>query len=105
MAAKVYVVNDMNHDFSKAEKFGKLVFVTEGKMPIFKTDYIRTALTAALHDFKRDDYLLVAGPTLMCIMATLIVASAFTLDFVDTSIKLLVFDAKEQDYVVRHVPF
>jgi predicted ATPase len=100
---KVYIVNDLNHDFYKAEKFGKLVYITEGKMPIFKTDVIRTLMQNKMKDFNEDDYLLVTGPALMCIMATLIVVGLFTEKFISTQVKLLVFDAKEQEYIVRHV--
>jgi hypothetical protein len=44
-----------------------------------------------------EDYLLVSGPAILCMMATLIVMDA------SAPIKTLVFDAKEQDYVVRHI--
>lgn len=95
--SKVYVINDMNHSYSKAERFGEVVPVTEGKMPIFKTDTMLTILKESLKNYKSDDYLLISGPAIMCIMATSIVFKRFE------NIKLLVFDAKEQDYVVRHL--
>lgn len=95
--SKVYVVNNMTHDYTKAEKFGTLVNVTEGKMPIFKTDTMLAILKERLADFTSDDYLLISGPALMCIMVATIAFSKVN------TVKVLVFDAKEQGYIVRHL--
>ncbi len=95
--AKVYVANNTNHDYSKAEQYGKLVDVTRGKVPIFKTSLLKTILEEGLADFTKDDYLLLAGPAILCVMASVVVFSKFE------TVKFLVFDAKQQDYVVRHL--
>jgi hypothetical protein len=95
--AKVFVISNMTHNYSSAEKFGKLVNVTEGKVPIFKTDTMISLLKHGLMTFSDDDYLLISGPALLCIMATTILFNKLG------KIKLLVFDAKEQDYIVRHL--
>lgn len=95
---KVFVINDMNHSFRKAEKYGELRYVTTGKVPIFKTSVARSMLRQGLRDFDyKKDYLLISGPALLCIMATLLVVEG------EEPIMTLVFDAKEQDYVVRHI--
>lgn len=95
--AKVYVINDMNHNFDKAKRFGELSYVTKGKVPIFKTDVAKTMLEDGLKEFDtKEDYLLVSGAPVLCMMAALIVVSA-------SPVKMLIFDAKEQDYVVRHL--
>lgn len=99
MTSKVYIINDMNHNFDKAEKHGDLAFVTKGKVPIFKTAVVKEMLKKGLTDFDpANDFLLVSGPAILCMLATLLLA-----DNGVTSIKTLVFDAKEQDYVVRHL--
>ena len=95
--AKVYVVNNTNHDYSKAEQYGELVYVTKGKLPIFKTNTVRAILEKGLVKFTKDDYLLISGPAIVNIMAATILYNKF-----DT-VKFLVFDAKQQDYVVRHL--
>ena len=95
--AKVYIANNHIHDFKPAAKYGELVDVTKDKAPIFKTDVMKHILEEALADFKKDDYILLTGPTLLCVMITTILARKF-----DT-IKYLVFDAKLQEYVVRHI--
>jgi hypothetical protein len=95
---RVYVINGMNHDFASAEKHGTITYVTEGKVPIFKTDIVKGMLQKGLADFDiTKDFLLVSGPAILCMMSALIVAKP------GTPIKTLVFDAKEQDYVVRHI--
>lgn len=95
--AKVYIVNNTNHDYSKAEQYGELVYVTKGKLPIFKTNTVRAMLEKGLVKFSKDDYLLISGPAIVSVMAATILYNNF-----DT-VKFLVFDAKQQDYVVRHI--
>lgn len=95
--AKVYIVNDANYDYSKAEQYGELVYVTRGKIPIFKTSTVRAMLEKGLVKFTKDDYLLISGSAIVNIMAATILYNKF-----DT-VKFLVFDAKQQDYVVRHL--
>lgn len=95
--AKVYILNNTIHDYSKAKRYGKLVDVTKGKVPIFKTSTVRATLEEGLADFTEDDYLLLAGPTILSVMASVILFNKFE------TVKFLVFDAKQQDYVVRHI--
>ncbi len=95
--AKVYVVNNTNHDYSKAEQYGELVYITKGKLPIFKTNTVRAMLEKGLVKFTKDDYLLISGPAIVSVIAATILYNNF-----DT-VKFLVFDAKQQDYVVRHL--
>ena len=95
--AKVYVVNNANYDYSKAEQYGELVYVTKGKLPIFRTSTVRAMLEKGLVKFTKDDYLLISGPAIVSVMAATILYNKF-----DT-VKFLVFDAKQQDYVVRHL--
>ena len=95
--AKVYVVNNTNHDYSKAEQYGELVYITKGKLPIFKTNTVRAMLEKGLVKFTKDDYLLISGPAIVSVMAATILYNNFD------SVKFLVFDAYLQDYVVRHL--
>lgn len=96
--AKVYVVNDMHHNFKKAERFGKITYITSGKVPIYKTDVVKNLVKKGMEKFNaKEDYLLLSGHVLVCVIAALQVVKG------DTPIKLLVFDAKTQDYFVRHI--
>ncbi len=94
---KVFVVNNMMHDYSAAAKYGELINVTEGKVPIFKTDTMISILKDKLADFTEDDYLLISGPVLISIIAVPMLFKKVSM------LKLLVFDAKKQEYVVRHI--
>lgn len=96
--SKVYVINSMNHNFNKAAKYGTIHYVTNGKVPIFKTDIVKNMLRKGLEGFNiKEDYLLLSGPSILCILATWIVMNG------KDPLKALVFDAKKQDYVVRHL--
>jgi hypothetical protein len=96
---KVYIITDMNHNFDQAARYGELKYATTGKVPIFKTDIAKRMLQEGLEGCSiQQYYLLISGPAILCILATLIV-----LDGSHPHIKTLVFDAKEQDYVVRHL--
>jgi NAD(P)H-flavin reductase len=99
---KVFVINNATHDYNKAEKFGELINVTEGKMPIFKTDVMKEIFVDSLKSFTDNDYLLISGPAIMCIMAYQVVYEMMR-SLNKATIKLLVFDAKEQEYIVRHL--
>lgn len=97
--SKVYVINDLNHNFDKATRYGEIKYATVGKVPIFKTDVAKNMLRKGLEGFDiREDYLLISGPSLLCIMAAFIVT-----ENTSKPLQTLVFDAKEQDYVVRHI--
>ena len=94
---KVFIVNNMEHDYSKAKHYGTLVDATKGRVPIFRTNSVRNMLEECLKDFTEDDYLLLSGPSILCVIASTILFNRH-----DT-VKFLVFDAKQQDYVVRHI--
>lgn len=95
--AKVFIVNSTDHNYSSAKKYGELHNVTDGKLPIFKTDAMIGILKVVLEKFSANDYLLISGPAWLTIMAAAMLFTKFV------EIKFLVFDAKEQAYVVRHL--
>ncbi|MNB86367.1 hypothetical protein D3C75_333090 [compost metagenome] len=93
----VYVVNNRHHDFTSAQRFGTLVSLTEGTVPIFKTDAVVADLHEKLQTFNHDeDYILISGPALLNALACMVLQN-------DKPIKMLIFDAKAQEYVARHV--
>lgn len=65
----VYVINDSGHDFSNAQRFGKLIYMTTGLVNKFNlTRMFRTFLRFLKHSTP-DDYILHSGPTVMNIVA------------------------------------
>lgn len=93
----VYILNESIHDYSKAAKYGRLVPVTHGRTPVFKTAVIMEVLEDALKNFQEDDHLLLSGPMLLNVMATAVIHPKVAV------LKLVVFDAKRQEYTVRHI--
>jgi hypothetical protein len=61
MGPKVYIVNKSAHDFSSAEKFGHLVFCTEGRMSRFGTNDMVRKFQDAMRNSNPDDYILLCS--------------------------------------------
>ena len=93
----VYVLNNKLHDYSKAKRFGDLKIVTEDNVPLFRTDAVLDILKKRLESFTEEDYLLLSGPVLLNVFATNLLLGRME------TLKLVVFDAKQQDYVIRHI--
>ena len=90
---KVYVVNYNNQDMSTAERFGELIYLTEGKgINIFRTDAILNEIKPKLKDVKEDDFLLLSGHAVPNILASALIW------FLYGRVNLLIFDAKTRDY-------
>ena len=58
MTRKVFIPNKGGHDYSKAAKFGELVFVTEGTQDRFAVSNIYRAFVDAMADSDKMDYFL-----------------------------------------------
>jgi len=72
---KVYVVNKSAHDFSEAEKYGELVFLSEGPMSRYAISQMERLFTHAMADSSPEDYILCTSLTQMNIVATYVFAS------------------------------
>ena len=53
----VYIVNKSSHDFSAAEKFGELIFLSEGPMNRYSTNNMHRIFSDILKDSNKDDYI------------------------------------------------
>lgn len=93
----VFVVNQAGHDISAAEKFGKLVILTEGKVNVFGTDRLASDLKNKLKDAQQDDYMLLAGYSLINLFVGLILYEKFK------KINLLIYNFTSKEYVIREV--
>jgi hypothetical protein len=97
---KVYVVNKGCHDYSKAEKFGTLVYLTEGRFSRFATGKMYRVFHEKISKSSSNDYILVSGLTIM----NSVVCSMFARKH--GRVNLLLFNAgpnKRDDYVTRTV--
>jgi len=94
----VYVLNDSGHDFTDAERYGKLIFVTKGLVPSrHDVTAMYRIFTEAFKESKEGDYILVSGPT----MLTTIACSLFAVKH--RRLNLLLFTRRE--YQLRSLVF
>ncbi len=91
---KIFVINKSNHDFSAAEKFGELIFMTEGKINRYSTNHMLRLFSEALKESKKDDYILLCSLNVMNSLACAVFA------YIHGTINLLLF--KNGDYVERN---
>lgn len=68
--ANVYVINRASHDFSGAEKFGDLIYLSQGSMNRFATNNISRIFAPIINASEPDDYILITGLTVMTCIAT-----------------------------------
>jgi len=70
----VFIVSNGGHDFSKAKKFGRLVFLSSGTLNKFHVTEMAREFAAILSISSPEDYLVINGPTVMSCVACAIMA-------------------------------
>lgn len=65
----VYVVNKSTHDYTSAKAFGKLVFLSEGKMSRYEPNKMFRQFSHKLKSSSSEDYLLLSGLSMMNLIA------------------------------------
>lgn len=90
---KVYVLNDGGHNYTDAERFGKIVFCTRGVLPRWDISQMYRELETALMDANPDDLVLVSSLATLCSVASAILAARFG------EVHFLIF--KDGQYVQR----
>ncbi len=69
MTKKVFVINQSSHDYSAAETFGELIFMTKGSMNRFACSKMARLFDDAMKNSSKNDYLLIGGLSVMCSIA------------------------------------
>jgi hypothetical protein len=95
--AIVYIVSKSNHDFSKAEHFGEIRYLSEGVVNRYHVNNMIRQFTEALKDSNEEDYILPCGLSMMNSIA----CSIFVLKH--KRLNLLLF--KSGKYIERNVVF
>lgn len=72
---KVYVVNKGGHDYSAAEKYGELIFCTEGPLSKYDVGQMYRELREAMALSSPDDYILLTSLTTLCSVAAALFAA------------------------------
>lgn len=71
---KVFVTNRGGHDHSDAERFGELIFLSEGSISRYATTQIYRQFSEKLKNSRPEDFLLPTGLTVMNLIASSIMA-------------------------------
>jgi hypothetical protein len=71
---KIYVTNKSGHDFSAAQSFGEIVYLSEGAQNRYAAAKMYRLFADILNDSSSDDYILPTGLTTMCMIAAAIFA-------------------------------
>lgn len=73
--ALVYIPNKGPHDYSQAERFGTLVYCTDGSLDKFDTSEMYRQLKYAMSDSEPEDFILLGSLTSLCCVACSIFAA------------------------------
>lgn len=73
--AKVYVLNRGPHSYTDAERFGELIYCTDGSLDKFDTAEMYRELVEALYDSLPEDYIVLGSLTSLCSVACAIFAA------------------------------
>lgn len=66
---RVYVLNKGGYDYSAAERFGMLVYCTDGPLKKHDINQMVRLLVVALEDSERDDYIILTSLASLCALA------------------------------------
>lgn len=75
--AKVYVPNKSFHDFSAAEQFGDLIYVTEGVISRLNINQLEAAAATAMREAAPGDYIVISSLPVLTSIMTGIMANRF----------------------------
>lgn len=96
---KVLIPNRSGHDFSPAEDYGELVYLTNGPLNRYATNKMFRFIQPQIEDSSPEDYVLITG---LSILSSL-VASMFVAKH--GKLNLLLFDGKTHSYIERRLDF
>jgi len=91
---KVYIVNKSSHNFSAAEQFGEIVFLSDGPMNRYSTNNMFRTFKDIMKDSTPDDYIVPCSLNVMNAIACAIFS------FKHGTLNLLLF--KHGKYIERN---
>ena len=93
--SKVYIVNKSSHDFSEANKYGEVIFLSEGPMNRYSTNNMVRQFEELLKDSHKEDYIVPCSLNVMNSIACAIFAKKHS------CLNLLLF--KDGKYIERNL--
>ena len=94
---KVFIPNKGFHDYAAAERFGELVYITEGSVNRFEANQIARMCAEALSQANAGDYILISSLPVISAIASAMFVSKFG------RLNLLIHDSRVGNYVSRSV--
>lgn len=70
----VWVPNKGPHDYTNAERYGQVHFLTEGAIPRYQTDAVYAEIANGLATSQPNDYLLIASLSILNAIAAAVLA-------------------------------
>ena len=95
--SRVYIVNKSAHDFSPAERFGELIFLSEGPMNRYSTNNMHRLFTSIMEGSEGSDHIVPCSLNVMNSIACALFAVKHS------RLNLLLF--KEGEYLERNIVF
>jgi hypothetical protein len=92
---KVFIVNKSSHNFSAAQEFGELIFLSEGPMHRYAANHMHRKFSDIMKDSEEGDYIVPCSLNVMNIIAGSIFAKKHK------RLNLLLF--KEGKYIERNL--
>jgi hypothetical protein len=92
---KVFIINNSGHDFSQAEDFGELVFLTSGAVDSSKSNLHYRELAAKMSEAKEGDYILVTS------LASINAIAGWIMGRLGLNLRLLIYSNNK--YVVKTI--
>lgn len=72
---RVFVLSDGGHDYTDAERFGELVFCSQGVVSKNDINKLFRIVDDALSGSSREDFLILTGPASLCAVASAYMAA------------------------------
>jgi hypothetical protein len=86
---RVFVTNFAGHDYTEAEKYGEIVWITKGYISFHSLDRVKYRICEEVDKSTSEDWLLLSGIPIVCVLA------ALYWQWKHTKVKLLVHDKKK----------
>lgn len=69
---KVFITNFQDKNFSPAKKYGEVIFVTKGFMPLDDMEDVRSSLSKYVELSSPQDFVILIGPSVIIAMFTVL---------------------------------
>jgi len=90
---KVYIINNSGHDYSPAEQYGELVFLSSGKVHPYESNTHYRDFAEKMKDATSEDFILITS------LASMNAIAGWILGTLNLPLQMLIF--KDGEYVVR----